>query len=123
LGIVSLVVSTSSPNNDDAPGNGSDNNLVAPLKRFDSTGFIDVEMTVTPTQGVSAYLVSEFVDNNTGINWSAYTMLLGFGTGAGFTSSGAIADANAAVPEPTTLMIRTIGAASSCLRRRWAAST
>src|SRR3954467_5281325 len=67
LGVATFVVSTSSPNNDDAPGSGGDNNLIAPLKRFDSTGFIDIEMTVTPTQGVSEYLVSEFVDNNTGI--------------------------------------------------------
>jgi len=92
LGVATFVVSTSSPNNDDAPGTAGDNNLAAPLKRFDSTGFIDIEMTVTPTQGVSEYLVSEFVDNNTGINWSSYTMQLGFGTGAGFTQAGGLND-------------------------------
>jgi hypothetical protein len=92
LGAATIVVSTSTPNNDDAPGTGADNNLVAPLKRFDSTGFIDIEVTVAATQGVTEYSVTEFVDNSTGINWSQYTMLLGFGTGATFTQVGGVGD-------------------------------
>src|SRR6188474_1162811 len=79
LGLVNVAaIITPTPNNDDEPGTGAVNNVVSPLKRFDSTGYIDMEFTVTPTQGVSEYLVSEFVDNNTGVNWSAYTMLIGF---------------------------------------------
>ena len=92
LGSATLVISTSTPNNDDAPGAGGDNNLVAPLKRFDSTGVIDIEVTVVATQGVTEYSVSEFVDNSTGINWSEYTMSLGFGIGAAFTQVGGIGD-------------------------------
>ena len=72
-------------NNDDVgAGSANDNNIVVPLKRFDSTGYIDIVFTVPSTDGVTEYLVTEFVDNNTGINWSSYTMQLGTGIGPGF---------------------------------------
>jgi len=93
LGLVNVAaIITPSPNNDDEAGTSTNNNVVSPLKRFDSTGFIDIEFTVTPTQGVSEYLVTEFVDNNTGVSWTAYNMLLGFGTGASFTQVGGLLD-------------------------------
>ena len=69
-----------------------DNDIIVPQKRFDSVGFIDTEFTVSTTSGVTEYQVVEGVDNNTGINWSAYTMLLGFGTGAAFTQVGGLGD-------------------------------
>src|SRR5215207_9778738 len=65
LGLVNVAaIITPTPNNDDEPGTGAVNNVVSPLKRFDSAGFIDMEFTVTASQGVTEYLVSEFVDNN-----------------------------------------------------------
>ena len=93
LGFVNIADNmTSAPNNDDSPGAQPDNNMVVLLNRFDSTGFIDVPFTISPTAGVTEYQFTEFVDNNTGSNWSAYNLLLGFGTGAGFTQVGGIGD-------------------------------
>ena len=93
LGFVSIAaILTTNPNNDDSPGPLPDNNIVVPLKRFDSTGYIDIPFTLTPTQGVTEYQVTEFVDNNTGSNWNSYTMMLGFGTGAAFTQVGGLLD-------------------------------
>jgi hypothetical protein len=93
LGFVSIAaIVTDTPNNDDVPGTQPDNNMIIPFKRFDSTGFIDIPFTVAATQGVTEYLVTEFVDNNTGSSWNSYTMLLGFGTGAGFTQVGGTGD-------------------------------
>src|SRR6478609_7558429 len=52
LGFVSIpAIVTVTPNNDDVPGTQPDTNIVVPLKRFDSTGFIDIPFTVTATQG------------------------------------------------------------------------
>jgi hypothetical protein len=92
LGTASIAaIVTLTPNNDNVP-TLPDNNLVVPFKRFDSNGFIDIPFRVTATQGVTEYLFTEFVDNNTGSNWNTYTMMLGFGTGAGFTQVGGIGD-------------------------------
>ncbi|HEX4413068.1 MAG TPA: PEP-CTERM sorting domain-containing protein [Lacipirellulaceae bacterium] len=79
------AIITANPNNDNQLGGGSDdNNIVIPLKRFDANGYIDLLFTTSPSQGTTEYKVTEFVDNNTGLNWSKYTMQLGFGTGSGF---------------------------------------
>jgi hypothetical protein len=92
LGLVAVpAVLTLSPNNDNVPGNPNpnlqDNNIVVPVKRFDNNDYIDIVFTVDASGGVTEYAVSEFVDNNTGINWSSYTMQLGTGVGAGFVMS------------------------------------
>lgn len=89
LGLVSVpAIVTANPNNDNQTGGGADdNNIVIPLKRFDANGYIDLVFTTTPSQGSTEYKVTEFVDNNTGLNWSKYTMQLGFGTGSGFTQA------------------------------------
>ncbi len=93
LGFVNIAaILTTNPNNDDSPGALPDNNIIVPLKRFDSTGYIDIPFTITPTAGVTEYQVTEFVDNNTGFNWNSYNMMLGFGTGAGFTQVGGTGD-------------------------------
>jgi hypothetical protein len=86
LGLVSVpAIVTPNPNNDNQVGGGiDDNNIVIPLKRFDANDYIDLLFTVTPSSGSTEYKVTEFVDNNTGLNWSKYTMQLGFGTGSGF---------------------------------------
>jgi hypothetical protein len=89
LGFASVAaVVTVQANNDNVPAAGRlDNNLVVPLKRFDSSNFIDIQFTVLPSDGVTEYQFNEFVDNNTGSPWSSYRMVLGFGTGAGFVIS------------------------------------
>jgi hypothetical protein len=93
LGFFSMAnIATTNPNNDDSPGALPDNNTVIPLIRFDSPGYIDILFTVTPTAGVTEYQVSESVDNNTALTWNAYNLLLGFGTGAGFTQAGGSSD-------------------------------
>ena len=57
-------------------------------------------------------MVTEFVDNNTGTDWSGYNMFLGFGTGAGFTLSppgdGLDFDFPLYTPPPTSPVFGTI---------------
>jgi len=87
LGLVSVpAIVTVNVNNDNQTGAtpASDNNVVIPLKRFDSAGLIDIVFTLGSTYGTTEYKVTEFVDNNTGVPWSSYRMQLGTGTGAGF---------------------------------------
>ena len=93
MGFVNIAfIFSPSPNNDDVPGALPDNDIIVPQKRFDFAGYIDTEFTVSTTSGVTEYLVTEGVDNNTGINWGAYTVSLGFGTGATFTQVGGLGD-------------------------------
>lgn len=89
LGFANVAaVITVQPNNDNVPSpNFLDNNVVVPLKRFDFADYIDIEFFVSPSDLVTEYQVSEFVDNNTGVPWSSYLMQLGFGTGANFVLS------------------------------------
>jgi hypothetical protein len=91
LGLVAVpAVLTLSPNNDNFPTDTlNDNNIVVPVKRFDNNDYIDIVFTVLPDGGVSEYTVAEFVDNNTGIDWSSYTMQLGTGVGPLFVMSAA----------------------------------
>jgi hypothetical protein len=83
-------INTLSEGNDNQPGGpGFDANIIVPIKRFDATGFIDIEFQVRGSQpgGTTEYQVFESVDNNTFINWTSYTIQLGFGTGLGFSQS------------------------------------
>jgi hypothetical protein len=86
LGLVSIgAIVTPNPRNDNQTGGGAaDNNVVIPLKRFDFNNYIDIVFTVNSDDGTTEYKFTEFVDNNTGINWSSYTMQLGSGTGTAF---------------------------------------
>jgi hypothetical protein len=86
LGTVSVpIFFTLNPANDNQAGGGAaDNNIAVPFKVFDNNGYIDIEFTVTPDNGVTEYRVTESVDNNTGTLWSQYDMILGYGVGAGF---------------------------------------
>lgn len=89
LGTVSVpVISTVAQNNDNQPG-GLDANIVVPIKRFDHDGVIDIVFNTRNTEGVTEYQFFESVDNNIGVNWDSYTMVLGFGVGAQFKMSGA----------------------------------
>jgi hypothetical protein len=87
--VFNVFVITLSPNNDNAPNPNVDNNIELQTKRFDFSDYIDIEFSVTESSGVTEYRISESVDNNTGSDWARYNMYLGFGTGAGFTLSGA----------------------------------
>jgi hypothetical protein len=93
LGFANVTTVTLSPSND-GDGNGPgpavlDNNISVPLKRFDNVGYIDIVFAVNPSTAVTEYLVSEFVDNNTGLPWSGYDVILGTGTGGQFLKSAA----------------------------------
>jgi hypothetical protein len=87
MGVVSVpAVITTNPGNDNQIGPGAtDNNIVVPIKRFDFQDYIDIEFTVRSTGLTTEYVVSEFVDNNTGNPWTGYNMYLGTGVGAAFT--------------------------------------
>ena len=89
LGTVAVpAIITVVANNDDVPAPGViDNNIFVPIKRFDFTGYIDIEFAVAPSGGVTEYQVFESVDNNTGTNWVGYNMFLGTGVGALFVPS------------------------------------
>jgi hypothetical protein len=94
LGFANVTTVTLSPSND-GDGNGPgpllvlDNNISVPLKRFDNVGYIDIVFAVSPGTAVTEYQVSEFVDNNTGLPWSGYDVILGTGTGGQFVKSAA----------------------------------
>jgi len=114
LGLVLVpVITSANPNNDNRlGGEPDDNNLVIPLKRFDQNDYIDLVFTVNPSDGVTEYKVTEFVDNNTGSNWSKYTMQLGFGTGAAFQVIPSIAldfDAPGYDAPPTSAVMPVVG--------------
>jgi hypothetical protein len=89
LGFASVAaVITAQANNDNVPNaNSLDNNLLIPFKRFDHADYVDIVFTVSGSEGVTEYQVSEFVDNNTGLPWTSYKMQLGFNTGINFTPS------------------------------------
>ncbi|MDX1962607.1 MAG: PEP-CTERM sorting domain-containing protein [Pirellulales bacterium] len=89
LGVVAIpAINTINIDNDNVPAPGvGDNNIAVPLKRFDFNDYIDIEFRVAPTNGVTEYTLFESVDNNTFVPWNTYTMVLGYGTGAGFVQS------------------------------------
>ncbi len=123
LGTVAVpVISTPSESNDDQPGGpGFDGNIVVVVKRFDHTGYIDVEFNVRGSDpaGTTEYSFFESVDNNTGVNWDSYTMQLGFGVDAAFTLSGAgdglDFDAPVFTPAPTSTAFPVVGTAEDVL--------
>jgi hypothetical protein len=91
LGLIIVpAIITANPSNDNQIGGepATDNNLVIPLKRFDHNDYIDLVFFVNGSTATTEYKVTEFVDDNSGVNWSKYTMQLGFGTGTGFQLAG-----------------------------------
>ena len=88
-GFVPAII-TLNEGNDNQVGLGpNDNNQVIPVKRFDNTGYIDIEFLVRDSDpaSVTEYRFFEAVDNNTGIDWNGYLILLGTGVGANFQVS------------------------------------
>ena len=89
LGTINIpAIITVQANNDEVPSPPKlDSNIVVPIKGFDSNNYIDIQFSVAFSEGVTEYSFFESVDNNTGVNWSSYTMVLGFGVGAAFVAS------------------------------------
>jgi hypothetical protein len=88
---VASVASTSfsppsAPNNDDVVGT-SPNGIFVHQKNYIGIGPVDLSFGVLDTGGVTEYLVTESVFNNTGLNWGSYHIELGFGHGPGFVKS------------------------------------
>lgn len=72
--------------NDNVDGDSS-NGLLVTQKAYFSNGPVDIVVNVVDSGGVTEYTIMEGVDNGTGIPWSGYRIILGFGTGTGFTMS------------------------------------
>ncbi len=86
LGSAIAGANTQAVNNDNAVGFTPNSVFVS--KTFDHIGPIDMVFEVMNTDGTTEYLFDEFVLNNTGVAWSDYHVMLGFGTGATFIPSG-----------------------------------
>jgi hypothetical protein len=89
-GIASVAATTisppSAPNNDDVAGI-SPNGAFITQKHYTGIGPVDLVFDVSNTGGVTEYYFTEGVFNDTGLNWSAYHLELGFGHGTGFVAS------------------------------------
>lgn len=72
--------------NDD---NSAAPNNSAPIRKiFSAPGYIDVEFLVAGSDGVTEYVISDFISNQSGQGWSDFNLQLGFGVGAAFVPSG-----------------------------------
>jgi hypothetical protein len=89
-GVASLAATSISPltapNNDDTAGI-SPNTVFVTQKNYIAIGPVDIVFNVINSGGTSEYLFTEGVYNNTGLNWGAYHIELGFGYDAGFVKS------------------------------------
>lgn len=89
-GVASLASTSisplSAPNNDDAIG-ASPNTVFVTQKNYIAIGPVDIVFSVANSGGVSEYLFTEGVFNNTTLNWGSYHIELGFGHDAGFVKS------------------------------------
>lgn len=89
-GVASVALaawSTPAPNNDDVGVGLSPNVLPILQKDYTAIGPVDIVIDVIDSGGVTEYLVTEGVQNNTGLDWNSYHIELGFGVGAGFSPS------------------------------------
>ncbi len=82
------IVPAVAPNNDDVPGT-SPNDMWVTQKDYRAISPVDIVFDVIPSGGTTEYAFREGVSNSTGLDWSGYTIQLGFGTGAGFVVSSA----------------------------------
>lgn len=80
-------VATVAPGNDDVGGpNG--NILTIAQKDYTAIGPVDIILSVSDNgNGTTEYWVQEGVFNNTGLDWTGYRIVLGFGSGVGFVQS------------------------------------
>ncbi len=85
--VAGVVINPPAPANNDDVAGLSPNDLFVTQKDYIAIGAVDIVFDVVPTGGVTEYSIREGVSNSTGIDWSGYTIQLGFGTGAGFVPS------------------------------------
>lgn len=89
-GVASLASTSISPlgapNNDDVTG-PSTNTVFVTQKNYIAIGPVDIVFSVINSGGVSEYLFTEGVFNNTTLPWGSYHIELGFGHDAGFVKS------------------------------------
>lgn len=85
-GTIGPVGSTPSPNNDNAAAASA--NVVPASIFFNTFGAAEIEFGLTSSGGTTEYLLTQNLVNNTGIPWSGFRFVLGFGTGASFVPSG-----------------------------------
>jgi hypothetical protein len=97
------------PNNDDTAAASPNTISTGGFGIFlNSGGFgvLDYEFNLTDSGGTTEYLFTTNVINNTGVAWTGFRFLLGFGTGADFVPVGAGVgldfDAPTAGPAPTS---------------------
>lgn len=86
-GMLGPIGSTPSPNNDNAVSGPTNNINFSIFRNAGGLGAADYEFVVTNSGGVTEYLVSGVVINNTRQPWSHYRFELGFGVGDAFTRS------------------------------------
>ena len=85
-GTIGPVGSTPSPNNDNAAAASA--NVVPASIFFNTFGAAEIEFGLTSSGGTTEYLLTQNLVNNTGVPWSGFRFVLGFGTGASFVASG-----------------------------------
>ena len=73
-------------NNDNVVGD-SPNEIEVLQKHYLAIGPVDIEFYVADSGGTTEYVVVEGVSNNTTLDWSSYTIQLGFGMGPDFEKS------------------------------------
>jgi|GEM_PF-1939143 len=96
-GIYSIAgqsVATPNPGNGEAVGAGNTNVLSILQKHYfaalpgPSVAPVDIVLTINDSGlGTTEYVVIENVQNSTGVDWSGYRVILGFGVGGGFVQS------------------------------------
>lgn len=84
-GTSSLPLFTFAPNNDN-DSLGIDNFGTYDIS-FGSTDYVDVEIVVSNTGGVTEYSLSGFMRNKTPDTWDKFEFILGFGTGGTFSTA------------------------------------
>ncbi len=89
---------TPAPNNDEAPG--ANPNGIGFSIFVNAPGVMEVEFLVAASGGVTEYVFTQSLLNNSGGPWSGMRFELGFGTGDGFVRAGA--DAGIAFDLPGT---------------------
>ena len=85
-GVAIIPLLPGNENNDDVIGT-SPNDIWVTQKDYIVNAPVDIVFDVSPTGGVTEYSFREGVQNGTGVDWSGYTIQLGFGTGSGFVPS------------------------------------
>jgi hypothetical protein len=90
---------TRTPNNDNVPDTQFNLNSIDIRTEFRSLGPIDIVFDVIDSGGTTEYEFSGGVENGTGVEWIAYDLELGFGTGDGFVRAGPLALLDFDTPE------------------------